>query len=273
MMYVQTPRKPTYLAKMSATSGGQVFDPPIPFDLTDFLNNLAPQDNVECWKAIDRIYDNLLDNQGRTRSLAAIAQIVQDPIVNPQLADNTLLEGINFAQEVYTTCCILQRHGVLPQAMAKLGQSKPFLPNLARYLTMAERENRHTTAQEAQAEPNHPHIPPDLLKSSTDVLAFQYWYHSLVHRVVPGNHSDVPKNFAVRAGIARRLFDAILEEPENMIERAIPNDSTNPQDNVDQEEEGEKVHPQVLKVRQLSPLSKLALSWDMIVSIKETRRS
>ncbi|EAA33543.2 hypothetical protein GE21DRAFT_5288 [Neurospora crassa] len=271
---------------MSQPANGPAFGPQNPFDLVEFMkrDDLTRQDKIQCWIFIDRIYDNLVDRNGVTRTLEAIAQIVQNPLFNPQLSDNTLLTGVNLAWEVYKWCSFLQGIDLLDQGIAKLGQTKPFLIGLEQYLTAAERENRRSTPRETKEEPNHRPLPANLVQSWSDVLAFRHWYRSITRRPVQANPGDVPTNFERRAEIAQLFYDAIIEEPEDMVETIVADEeeedrhlqanSTNagkkkkavhPQNSTIAKTEKEvQIHPQVMRVRRISPLSKFALSWDLV---------
>lgn len=294
MIFRQSIYKTTHSSsKMSQPANGPAFGPQNPFDLAEFMkrDDLTRQDKIQCWIFIDRIYDNLVDRDGVTRTLEAIAQIVQNPLFNPQLSDNTLLTGVNLAWEVYKWCSFLQSIDLLDQGIAKLGQTKPFLIGLEQYLTVAERENRRSTPRETKEEPNHRPLPANLVQSWSDVLAFRHWYRSITRRPVQANPGDVPTNFERRAEIAQLFYDAIIEEPEDMVEAIVPDEeeedghlqanSTNagkkktravhPQNSTMGKTEKEvQIHPQVMRVRRISPLSKFALSWDLVVSVFET---
>ncbi|KAH7625419.1 hypothetical protein B0T09DRAFT_412929 [Sordaria sp. MPI-SDFR-AT-0083] len=77
-------------------------------------DELTLQDRQKCWKIIDSIYHNFssLDHDQlirssfreldhHRRSLEAIVEMVQDPLDNPQLSDDRILAGFDFAKEVY----------------------------------------------------------------------------------------------------------------------------------------------------------------------------
>lgn len=272
LIYILTATTPTYQHSVDMSSHplpAAGFNPLLQFRLTRFMKlpTLSREDKINCWKEIDRIYDNLVDANGGTRSLPAIEQLIGHPLHNPILANNSLLAGVNFPAEVYIWCLERKEDGVLDEAIAHLGQTKPFLVGLEQCLTTQERENRHSTSREKEEEqPQHRPIPPNLVQSYSDVLAFRHWYRSLTSRPVPQNQAEVIGDFNNRAEIAQLLFDAINDEPANMVENIDNNVDEN-----DQSEEGngpkeKKIHPQVVKVRHISPLSKLALSWDLQVS-------
>ncbi|KAK3399686.1 hypothetical protein B0T20DRAFT_332814, partial [Sordaria brevicollis] len=235
-----------------------------PFRLIRFLkwDVLSPEDRISCWRVIDHIYDNLVDANGVTRSLPALEQWIGHPLRNPILSNNAILAGINFPAEVHSWCSERREDGVLDEAIAQLGQSKPFLVGLEQCLTVQERDNRHSTSREkAKEQPEHPPIPQNLFQSNSDVLAFCRWYRSLTSRPVEQNQADVIGNFHNRAQTAQLLMDAINNEPENMVENA---NNTEEHDPSEEDNAPQKTHPQVLKVRHISPLSKLALSWELL---------
>ena len=245
-----------------------------PFRLVRFMksNVLSRQDIINCWKVFDLVYDNLADDNGVTRSLPAIEQVIGQPLRNPVLTNNHLLGGVNFPRAVYNWCLERMEEEVLDEAIARLGQNKPFLIGLEQYLTDPERENRQAKPREKEAEPIHRPLPENLVTSSSDVLALLHWYRSVTNRPVPANADNIPANFNQRRENAQRFYAAMEEEPEDMVERPDSDSEESDDSEEDKEkknEEEKEVHPQVQRARHMSKLTKFALSWDIEVSSQE----
>ncbi|KAA8628789.1 hypothetical protein SMACR_09053 [Sordaria macrospora] len=98
-------------------------------------DELTLQDRQKCWKIIDSIYhnfsslvhDQLIRSSFREldhhrRSLEAIVEMVQDPLDNPQLSDDRILAGFDFAKEVYRYCHFFYKCKVLHEAIDNVDQ-------------------------------------------------------------------------------------------------------------------------------------------------------
>ena len=285
---------------MSQPAGGPGFGPIGPFDLTRFMkrDDLTPEDKVVLWRFFDKIFDNLVDNDGNTRSLGAIKQVVQNPLSNPQLSNNTLLTGVNLAQEVQTWCSFLQNLDMFNQGVAKLGQSKTVLTVLDQYLTVPERENRQSNDTDESA--NRTPLPTRLVKSWSDKLALLHWARVRNNQPVNPPPHDIPKTFEEADVHADKIFDGMRREPDDMVENLIMqkkaekankkteggsnnNDQPdgddnkaegNPDDNKAEgnpdakkaDDQEKKIHPQAQRARDMSDLSLYVMSWELYVS-------
>ncbi|CCC14198.1 hypothetical protein SMACR_09054 [Sordaria macrospora] len=273
---------------MSQPAGGPGFGPIGPFDLTRFMkrDDLTPEDKVVLWRFFDKIFDNLVDNDGNTRSLGAIKQVVQNPLSNPQLSNNPLLTGVNLAQEVQTWCSFLQNLDMLNQGVAKLGQSKTFLTVLDQYLTVPERENRQSNDTDESA--NRTPLPTRLVKSWSDKLALLHWARIRNNQPVNPPPHDIPKTFEEANVHADKIFDGMHREPDDMVENLIMqkkaekankkteggsnnNDQPDGDDNKAEgnpdakkaDDQEKKIHPQAQRARDMSDLSLYVMSWEL----------
>ncbi|KAJ4405307.1 hypothetical protein N0V85_004694 [Neurospora sp. IMI 360204] len=244
---------------------------PTPFSLMTFMmsNALSDHEKTECWKTIDIIYSNLLNHNGGLRSFAEIVHAIQQQLHNPSLRDGTLLTGVNFPREVYRWFADHHDSGLLDQAVARLGQSKPFLRGLERYLTVAERENRRTESTDPK---EHIPLPHNLLKSWSDALALSHWARVQTRRPVNPAPKDIPKDFEEKTRLAKYIFDGMVAEPQDMVERPEDDEEEDGKENAEGNEKAkgkegkkEKIHAQVKRVREMSDLKKYILSWDWLL--------
>ncbi|KAK3502220.1 hypothetical protein B0T13DRAFT_509026 [Neurospora crassa] len=236
---------------------------PTPFSLVALMmsNALSDHEKIECWKTIDIIYDNLLNDDESLRSFAEIANGIQQQFHNPSLQDGRILSGVNFARQVYRWFATHHDSGLIDQAVARLGQSKPFLRGLERYLTVAERENRRTESSDPK---EFTHLPQDLLKSWSDALALRHWARARTSRPVNPVSGDIPKDFEEKARLAKYIFDGMNAEPADMVER--PKVGGQDENQEKPKSKGPEIHAQVKRVREMSDLKKYILSWDWLVN-------
>ncbi|EGZ72706.1 hypothetical protein NEUTE2DRAFT_60263 [Neurospora tetrasperma FGSC 2509] len=236
---------------------------PTPFSLVALMmsNALSDHEKIECWKTIDIIYDNLLNDDESLRSFAEIANGIQQQFHNPSLQDGRILSGVNFARQVYRWFATHHDSGLIDQAVARLGQSKPFLRGLERYLTVAERENRRTESSDPK---EFTPLPQDLLKSWSDALALRHWARVRTSRPVNPVPGDIPKDFEEKARLAKYIFDGMVAEPANMVER--PKVGGQDKGHEQGKSKGPEIHAQVKRVREMSDLKKYILSWDWLVN-------
>ncbi|KAK3484875.1 uncharacterized protein B0T23DRAFT_281895, partial [Neurospora hispaniola] len=236
---------------------------PTPFSLVALMmsNALSDHEKIECWKTIDIIYDNLLNDDESLRSFAEIANGIQQQFHNPSLQDGRILSGVNFARQVYRWFATHHDSGLIDQAVARLGQSKPFLRGLERYLTVAERENRRTESSDPK---EFTPLPQDLLKSWSDALALRHWARVRTSRPVNPVPGDIPKDFEEKARLAKYIFDGMVAEPQNMVER--PKVGGQDKGHEQGKSKGPEIHAQVKRVREMSDLKKYILSWDWLVN-------